>query len=67
MENSKVKSGGIGIMGVIEVLFIALKLLGVEPITNWAWSVVLIPLWIDLGLCAFIILCVVLCTIITEY
>ena len=36
--------GGLGILGVVEIVFIILKLLG---IINWSWWIVLIPLWID--------------------
>ena len=38
------KSGGIGFMGLLTILFIALKLLGV---IDWAWIWVLSPLWIS--------------------
>ena len=50
--DSKHSSGGIGILTVIQVVFIILKLLGIAPVANWAWSVVLIPLWINLGIAA---------------
>ena len=50
--DSKHSSGGIGILTVIQVVFIILKLLGIAPVANWAWSVVLIPLWINLGVAA---------------
>lgn len=53
-------SGGIGILGIIQVVFIILKLLGIAPVATWAWSVVLIPLWISLGLWAiFLILLII--------
>ena len=48
-------SGGIGILGIIQVVFIILKLLGVAPVATWSWSVVLIPLWIDLAITAIFI------------
>lgn len=54
-------SGGIGILGIIQVVFIILKLLGIAPVATWAWSVVLIPLWISLGLWAiFLIILIIL-------
>lgn len=49
-------SGGIGILGIIQVVFIILKLLGIAPVATWAWSIVLIPLWIDLGIAAIILI-----------
>lgn len=49
-------SGGVGILGVIQIVFIILKLVGV---INWSWWVVLIPLWIDLVF-IFVVVIVVL-------
>ena len=40
-------SGGVGFVGLLTLLFIALKLIG--PI-NWSWWWVLSPLWIPVGL-----------------
>jgi len=45
--NDSVKSGGMGLLGVLLVIFIVLKLVGV---IDWSWWLVLIPLWISLGL-----------------
>ena len=55
MDN-KHSSSGIGILAVVQIVFIILKLLGIAPVANWAWSVVLIPLWIDLALTAIILI-----------
>lgn len=59
MDN-KHSSGGIGILMVIQVVFVILKLLGIAPVATWAWSVVLIPLWIDLGIAAIALIIVLL-------
>ena len=45
--NDSAKSGGMGLLGVLLVIFIVLKLVGV---IDWSWWLVLIPLWISLGL-----------------
>lgn len=50
--DSKHSSSGIGILDVIQVVLIVLKLLGIAPVATWAWTVVLIPLWINLGIVA---------------
>ena len=34
-----------GLLGVLQIIFIVLKLLG---LIGWAWGTVLIPLWIDI-------------------
>lgn len=40
-------SSGIGILGVLQIVFLVLKLTG---LITWSWAVVLIPLWISLGI-----------------
>ena len=44
MDNSSSK--GMGIIGVLQIIFIVLKLIGA---INWSWWLVLIPLWIDIA------------------
>ena len=44
MNNSSSK--GMGIIGVLQIIFIVLKLIGV---IGWSWWLVLIPLWIDIA------------------
>ena len=53
--------GGLGILGVVEIVFIILKLLGV---INWSWWIVLIPLWIDLGVTLLAIFIIIIVAII---
>lgn len=52
MSDTNTASGGIGILGVLQVIFITLKLC--KAIT-WSWWLVLIPLWIELGIVAVIL------------
>ena len=44
--------GGITFFGLLQIVFIVLKLLGV---IKWSWWLVLLPLWIDLALVAIMI------------
>ena len=53
--------GGLSILGVVEIVFIILKLLG---IINWSWWIVLIPLWIELGIKLLIIRVIIIVAII---
>lgn len=46
MENTSSSSGGIEFVGVLTILFIALKLLGK---IDWSWWWVLSPLWISMS------------------
>ena len=51
MSNSaSAKSSGIGFLGLLTLLFITLKLLGVTAVASWSWWWVLSPLWIPIGL-----------------
>lgn len=49
----KKQSGGIGFCGLLAILFIALKLVG---IINWSWIWVLAPIWISAVLILIIVL-----------
>ena len=46
-KTSTSSSGGIGFVGLLTILFIALKLTGV---ITWSWWWVLSPIWITSGL-----------------
>lgn len=47
-------SSGMGLLGVLQIIFIVLKCVGT---IDWPWRKVLIPLWIELGLFALLVLC----------
>ena len=52
--NSEVKyTGGIGFCGLLTIVFIVLKLIG---IIDWSWIWVFAPIWIELILVVIIIL-----------
>ena len=44
-NNNNTPSGGMSFVGVLTLIFIVLKLIG---IINWSWVAVLSPLWIAL-------------------
>lgn len=50
--NKKTSSSGLGLTGVLTVVFIVLKLVGV---INWSWWWVLSPILIDIGLTVIIL------------
>ena len=52
MENSSSSSSGIGFLGLLQVVLIALKLTGFVSIS---WWLVLIPLWINIIVIVIII------------
>jgi len=41
-ENKTTVNGGIGVTGLLGVVFVVLKLLGV---INWSWWLVTLPFW----------------------
>lgn len=53
VNNVSSSSGGIGFFGLLTILFIALKLLGV---ITWSWVWVLSPIWIPLMVVILIII-----------
>ena len=63
MNKSSAKSGGVSVLGVIQIVFIILKLVGV---ISWSWWVVLIPLWITIGLILFLVLCTIAIAMLGE-
>ena len=62
-NRSSAAGGGFSILGVVEIVFIILKLLG---IINWSWWIVLIPLWIDLGITLLVILFIIVAIIMAN-
>lgn len=64
-NSSGVKSGGIGFTGLLAIVFIVLKLIGV---VNWSWWWVLSPIWISTALAlVFIAIGIVLQIIADKY
>ena len=47
MSKPEPATSGVGILDVVQIVFIILKLCGV---INWSWWVVLLPLWIVLAI-----------------
>lgn len=62
-SKSSNRSGGLGIPGVLEIVFVVLKLVGV---VSWSWWWVLSPLWISLGLWIAILLVIGLVALIAA-
>lgn len=61
--NSHSTTGGIGFLGLLAILFIALKL---TKYINWSWWWVLSPLWIPLSIFLIIILIIFLIAVMTK-
>jgi len=55
MSNQKnnSSSSGIGVVGLLGIVFVTLKLLGITAVANWSWWWVTLPFWV--GIPIFII------------
>ena len=52
------KSSGLGILAVLQIVFLVLKLTG---LIDWSWWLVLVPLWVDISFgLLFIILALII-------
>ncbi|MDY8046547.1 hypothetical protein UY416_09600 [Paenibacillus polymyxa] len=54
-DNQTAHSGGVGFFGLLGILFIALKLIGV---INWSWWLVTLPLWGGIAVVVILVLIV---------
>ena len=61
--STKSSSGGVGFVGLLTIVFIALKLLNV---ISWSWWWVLSPLWISAGLVVAILVFLFLFWLVVE-
>lgn len=62
-EIKVVQNGGIGFGGLLQIVFIVLKLCGV---IDWSWVLVMLPLIIDAGLVVLLLLVELLITLLTN-
>ena len=54
---------GVGFFGLLQVVFIALK---VAKVIDWSWWLVFIPAWIDIGIFLIIVIIAIILTIIVK-
>lgn len=55
-SNSSAKSGGIGCLTVVGIVFVVLKLLAIQPVANWSWLWVLCPFWAPIAIAVAVII-----------
>ena len=56
MNGKTTTNSELSVLDVIGIIFITLKIIGVEPVARWSWWLVLAPLWIYIGALAFMAL-----------
>lgn len=59
-ESSSAKGGGISALGLLGVVFVTMKLLGLGAVAGWSWWWVTAPFWGGLALVLAIFLVVLI-------
>ena len=59
-NNTNNTGGGVGFCGLLTLIFITLKLLGV---INWGWALVLAPIWVPLVIALIIIIVLLIASV----
>lgn len=62
-KTDKTASGGLSLLGVLQVIFIVLKLC---KLVDWSWKIVLTPLWINIGVIAVLVITVIIATLVER-
>lgn len=57
-DKSNSSGGGIGLFGMIFIVFLILKLAEIGPVQYWSWWWITSPLWIPLTLIAGVLIVV---------
>lgn len=55
-QRGEASSGGIGVLGLLGVVFVTLKLLTIEPVASWSWWWVTAPFWGGFALAIVVLL-----------
>ena len=64
MNSKNNNSSGLGVLGVLQIIFLVLKLTG---LITWSWVLVLIPLWISLGILALVVIAVIIAVCLEQF
>jgi hypothetical protein len=62
-DSSNSSSGGIGFLGLLAVLFIALKL---THVIDWNWVYILMPIWAPVAFVLLVALCFLVAFVISS-
>ena len=63
-KNGTVAKGGVGFVGLLQLVFIVLKLF---KVLEWNWAVVLLPLFISVGLISIVVIAIIIFALVTPY
>ena len=62
-KNNTTVNGGVGFFGLLQVVFIALK---VAKVIDWSWWLIFLPTWINIGIIIIVIFIIVVAAIINA-
>ena len=62
-KETNVNANGIGFWGLLGIVFITLKLIG---IINWSWLWVLSPIWIPFAIWFVLVVVILVCAIVKR-
>ena len=68
-EKVKVHNQGIGLCGILTVIFVVLKLIGEHfhtPVADWSWWLIFGPVWMPLAVVLFVIVFCLLMHVIVK-
>lgn len=63
-KHGTVAKGGVGFVGLLQLVFIVLKLF---KVLEWNWAVVLLPLFISVGLISIVVIAIIIFALVTPY
>ena len=63
-KTGTVAKGGVGFVGLLQLVFIVLKLF---KVLEWNWAVVLLPLFISVGLISIVVIAIIIFALVTPY
>lgn len=59
-KSVEVKSGGVSILGLLGVVFVTLKLVGITAVAGWSWWMVTLPFWGGMAVVLLVLLLIAL-------
>lgn len=66
MSEEKIASSGIGLGGMVFIVFLALKLAQIGPVAEWSWWWVTSPLWIPIALVIGVMVIIVIIALVLS-
>jgi len=65
-NSSNSRSGGMSALGLLGVVFVTLKLLGITAVASWSWWWVTAPFWGGLAIFVVVFLIAALCVVVAA-